>query len=238
MRRTVIGITTYGRNEQNRYSLPADYVDAVRRAGGSPILLPPGDSRFDEWLDVVDGVILAGGGDIDPDHYGGERHETIYSIDSERDASELELARRIVDSHLPTLGICRGVQIVNVALGGTLHEHVPEVFGDAVAHRLPPREPTSHAIDVLPGSGLARILGEVRFDSPSWHHQAVDRVAAALHVAARAPDGVIEALEMPDHPWLYAVQWHPELAPATDGVQQRIFSALVDAASGRRNGRA
>lgn len=233
MRRTIIGITTYGRNEQNRYSVPAEYVDSIRRAGASAVLLPPGEHVVEEWLAIVDGVILAGGGDIDPDHYGGEAHETIYAIDRERDGSELVLARRIVDTGLPTLGICRGVQILNVALGGTLHEHVPDVFGDDIAHRLPPREPTSHAIDVAPDSGLARILGETRFESPSWHHQAVDGVASTLRVAARAPDGVIEAVEMPDHPWLYAVQWHPELS-RNDDVQQRIFEALVEAASRRR----
>jgi putative glutamine amidotransferase len=237
VRRTLIGITTYGRNEQNRYSIPAEYVDAVRRGGGSAVLLPPGESRVEEWLALVDGVILAGGGDIDPEHYGGELHETIYAIDAERDGSELALARRIVDAGIPTLGICRGVQILNVALGGTLHEHVPDVFGEGVAHRLPPREPTAHAIEVAAGSGLAGILREIRFESPSWHHQAVDAVAEALRVSARAPDGVIEAVEMPAHPWLYAVQWHPELTAATDAVQQRIFTALVEAAERLRNGR-
>jgi putative glutamine amidotransferase len=233
LRRTIIGITTYGRNEQQRYSLPVEYVEAVRRAGASAVLLPPGEARVDEWLEIVDGVILAGGGDIDPDHYGGEAHETIYSIDAERDGSELALARRIVDTGMPTLGICRGVQILNVALGGTLHEHLPDVFGDDVAHRLPPREPTTHLIHVEPGSGLARILGEVEFDSHSWHHQALDDIAPRLRVAARAPDGVVEAVEMPDHPWLYAVQWHPEIAAETEELQQRIFAALVEAARSR-----
>ncbi|HZR81736.1 MAG TPA: gamma-glutamyl-gamma-aminobutyrate hydrolase family protein [Candidatus Binatia bacterium] len=236
MRRTIIGITTYGRNEQNRYSLPAEYVDAIRRAGATAVLLPPGETRVEEWLAVVDGVILAGGGDIDPDHYGGERHETIYSIDAERDGSELAIARRIVDTGLPTLGICRGVQILNVALGGTLHEHVPDVFGDGVAHRLPPREPATHPIHVEAGSALARIVGEVEFDSHSWHHQAVDDVAPALRVSARAPDGVVEAVEMPEHPWLHAVQWHPEIAAHEDPLQQRIFAALVDAAAHRSRG--
>jgi putative glutamine amidotransferase len=233
LRRTVIGITTYGRNAENRYSLPAEYVDAVRRAGATSVLLPPGEHEVDEWLEIVDGVILAGGGDIDPEHYGGAEHETIYSVDAERDSTELAIARRIVDTGLPALGICRGVQILNVALGGTLHAHLPDVYGDGVAHRLPPRQPTTHGIRVEPESELARILGRVDLDSHSWHHQALDGIAPGLRVSARAPDGVVEAVEMPEHPWLHAVQWHPELAPPDDAVQQRLFAALVEAASAR-----
>lgn len=237
MPQIVIGITTYGRNEENRYSLPAEYVDAIRRAGATAVLLPPGEALIDQWLEVVDGIILAGGGDIDPDRYGGQRHTSIYSIDRERDGSEIALARRVVESRRPALGICRGAQILNVALGGTLHEHLPDSYGDDVAHRLPPRQPTSHRVCLVPDSGLARIVGEVEFESASWHHQAVRDVAPALRVAAQAPDGVVEAVEMPDHPWLYAVQWHPEITAAQDEIQQRLFSSLVEAASARRGTR-
>lgn len=235
MGRTIIGITTYGRNEENRYSLPADYVDCIRRAGGTAVLLPPGDDRVEEWIDAVHGVILAGGGDIDPAIYGGTNHEAIYSVDPERDGSELALARRVVDSRRPALGICRGAQVLNVALGGTLHEHLPDAVGAEVDHRLPPRRPTTHGIRVDPRSGLAAVLGELEFESASWHHQAVRDLAPVLRVAARAPDGVIEALEMPDHPWLYAVQWHPELTAVRDAVQQRLFAALVEAAAHGRD---
>ncbi len=228
-RRPVIGITTYGRNEQNQFVLPSEYVDAVRRAGGTPILLAPGADDSERWLDIVDGIILAGGGDLDPSRYDGENHETIYMIDGERDELELELARRILDSGHPTLGICRGTQVLNVALGGSLHAHLPEVVGDDIAHRLPPREPTSHAIEVQAHSRVAEVFGSTHFDAASWHHQAIDRLGADLVAVASAPDGTIEAVEMPAHPWLIAVQWHPELTAAKDPVQQRAFAALVEA---------
>ncbi len=226
----LIGITTYGRDEKNHFTLPAEYSEAVHRAGGTALLLPPDAPDVDRWAAAVDGFILAGGGDIDPARYDGAAHDSVYMVDGERDAIELALVRRIVESGHPTLGICRGAQTLNVALGGTLHAHVPDVAGDAVDHRLPPREPTSHAIEVEAESRLASITGELRFDAPSWHHQAIDRVAAPLRVVARAPDTIVEAVEMPEHRWLVAVQWHPELSAARDPVQQRIFDALVAAA--------
>jgi putative glutamine amidotransferase len=131
---------------------------------------------------------------------------------------------------VPTLGVCRGLQVINVALGGTLHEHLPDVVGESVLHRLPPRVPTPHELEVLPGTRLAGILGETRFTASSWHHQAIDEVAPGLEVAARAPDGTIEAVEMPRHRWLVAVQWHPELTAAVEPLQQRVFDALARAA--------
>jgi putative glutamine amidotransferase len=136
----VIGITTYGRGESNRYSLPAEYVDAVRRAGGVPVLLPPGGESGD-GLELLDGLILSGGGDIDPARYGGGPHATLYNIDHERDAFELALLAAALERRLPLFAICRGMQILNVHLGGTLHEHLPDAYGETVAHRAPPREP-------------------------------------------------------------------------------------------------
>lgn len=236
MSRVRIGITTYGRDEGNRFSVPAEYVDAVRRAGATAVLFPPGDDALEHWLEFVDGVILAGGGDIDPARYGGTMHETIYMIDRERDGSEIALAGQLAETGLPTLGICRGAQILNVALGGTLHPHVPEVFGDGVHHRLPPREPSSHPVRVEAGSRLAAILGTEEMEAASWHHQAIRDPAPGLEVAAHAPDGVIEAVEMRSHPWLVAVQWHPEMTAAGDERQQRLFDALVEAARRLRNG--
>jgi putative glutamine amidotransferase len=223
----LIGLTTYGRSADNRYSLPAEYLDAVRRAGGTALLVAPGEPRWERVLEVVDAFILTGGGDIDPDRYGGRRVDTNYGMDNERDHFELELARRVVGMEMPTLGICRGAQILNVAHGGTLIEHLPDETGEAVAHRAPPREPTAHCIRARPGSLVARVVGTEVFDAASWHHQAVRRVAHGFVVSASAPDGTVEALEMPGHPWLLAVQWHPELTAATDPAQQRLFDALV-----------
>jgi putative glutamine amidotransferase len=150
---------------------------------------------------------------------------------------EIALALEVVRGNVPTLAICRGMQIVNVALGGTLHVHLPDVFGDAVLHRAPPREPVSHSVKVVKDSCVADIMQSVSVTSVSWHHQAIRDVAPGLDVVATAPDGVMEAVEMKGHPWLIGVQWHPELTSAADDAQQRLFTCLVHAASalhGRR----
>lgn len=223
----VIGITTYARDEENRVHIPADYIDAVRRSGGVPILLPPGDEAIEHILDRIDGLILAGGGDIDPAVHGGASHNTVYMVDGERDKSELRLVQAAIERAMPTLAICRGAQIVNVVLGGTLHVHLPDVVEETVQHRAPPREPVPHEVTVDPQSLLSSILGRTVLCPMSWHHQAIDKVAPPLQVVARAADGVIEAVEHPDHPQLMAVQWHPELTAATDISQQRLFDALV-----------
>lgn len=223
----LIGITTYPRNEQGRYTLPGEYVAAVQRAGAVPLLIPPIPEHAERYLSLVDGLILAGGGDLDPAAYGGAKHETIYNLDAGRDALELALARRIVETGTPTLAICRGLQVLNVALGGTLIEHLPDHVGDAVAHRAPPREPTPHAVRIDADSLLARVAGVTEMSPLSWHHQAVKRLAPGLRAVAHAPDGTIEAIEADRHPWLLAVQWHPELSAARDPAQQRLFDELI-----------
>jgi putative glutamine amidotransferase len=226
-----IGVTTYGRDERGWFELPGDYVDALRRAGALPILLPPGEPRLDEWLAQIDGLVLTGGGDIDPERYGGAPLDSTYMVDAERDAMEFALVRHALDTGLPTLCICRGTQVVNLALGGTLHEHLPDVVGEGVLHRLPSRKPTPHPIQLESGCRLASILEVAECSPMSWHHQAVHELGRGLEVVARAPDGVIEAVELPTHPWLVAVQWHPELTAAEDPTQQRLFDALsVEAA--------
>jgi putative glutamine amidotransferase len=226
----LIGITTYARDEGNKVTLPSEYIDAVRRAGGCAVLLPPGERNLDIVLARLDGLIIAGGGDIDPARYGGDHHTAVYMIDTERDEMELELARRVIDSGMPTLCICRGSQILNVALGGTLHVHLPDVVGEQVHHRAPPREPTPHPVQIDDQSRLAELIGRTEREPMSWHHQAICNVAPQLQVVARAPDDVVEAIEYPDHPWLIGVQWHPELTAADDPAQQNLFDGLVRAA--------
>lgn len=226
----IIGITTYARDEQNSVGLPAEYIDAVRRAGGCPVLLPPGEQNIDAVFSRLDGLILAGGGDIDPALYGGEPHDSVYMVDAARDSAEILLARRVIDTGLPTLCICRGTQILNVSLGGTLCVHLPDIVGEIVRHRAPPREPIPHPVSVEPDSRLAKLLGTRNSRPMSWHHQAIRDVAEPLRVVARAADDVIEAVELSDHPWLVAVQWHPELTAGEDEHQQRLFDELICAA--------
>lgn len=231
----LVGLTSYGRTADNRYALPAEYLDAVRRAGGVPVLIAPGEPHWETALESVDALVLTGGGDIDPIRYAGRRHDTNYGIDAERDVLELALARKAIDTGLPLLGICRGAQIINVVQGGKLIEHIPDELGESVLHRAPPREPIRHGVQIRPSSKLAKILGLEELHVTSWHHQALRGVARGLEAVAHAPDGTIEAVEMTDHPWLVAVQWHPELTAATDPLQQRLFDAIVVAA--RNDGR-
>ncbi|RMH75643.1 MAG: gamma-glutamyl-gamma-aminobutyrate hydrolase family protein, partial [Calditrichaeota bacterium] len=184
-------------------------------------------------LEVIDGLILAGGGDIDPALYDGRPHPTIERVDSRRDALELELSRQALARPLPVLGICRGQQVLAVATGGTLVEHIPDEYGQAVIHRDGSGEYVQHPVEVEADSRLAEILGATELPTPSKHHQAVREVPPEWRVVARAADGVIEALEHRHHPWMIAVQWHPEQA-YRDPRHGRLFAALVEAARGRR----
>ena len=225
-----IAITTYGRNEKGRFTLPAAYVEAVRRAGGIPLLVPPGETRAEEVLEIADALVLAGGPDVDPARYGGARHPKLTALDPERDATEVALVRGAVAGAKPALCICRGMQVLNVALGGTLIEHVPDEVGEEVPHRRDDYVP--HAVSVEEGSRLARVLGTTSCSPASSHHQALRRVADELAVVARAPDGIVEGVELRSHPFLLGVQWHPEHTAASDRTQQRLFDALVAATRG------
>ncbi len=244
-RRPLIGITAYPPNAKGRYELPHEYVASVRRAGADAVLLPPGADGVDTLVDRLDGLVLAGGGDIDPAMYGGAGHDSIYQLDPVRDADEVALVHLLLERRVPTLAICRGSQVVNVALGGTLHPHLPDVartdeHGNEVIHRdaeaiargLP--GPVPHEVTVEAGSLIAEVMESERLTPMSWHHQAIDRVGDGLRVVARAPDGTIEAIEHESHPWLASVQWHPELSAETDPTQQRLFDGLVRAV-GRRS---
>ncbi|HEX7407629.1 MAG TPA: gamma-glutamyl-gamma-aminobutyrate hydrolase family protein [Candidatus Binatia bacterium] len=231
----VIGISSYARDGQPpAFSLPCGYVDGVRAAGATPLVLPPGEPEPARLLDLVDGLILAGGGDIAPAAYGGEPHETIYMVSEERDQFEFALARAaLARPCLALLCICRGMQVLNVVCGGTLHVHVPKRFGDRVPHRLPPRLASRHSVRLEPSSRVGRMLGATQTEVCSWHHQAIDRLGDGLRPVAWAEDGVIEAVEHTEHPWCIGVQWHPEMQ-LDEAPQRGLFAALVAAAGRKR----
>lgn len=236
MSRPLIGITSYAGDpgELPCFSLPVGYVDCVHAAGGWPVILPPvgGDAR--ELVARLDGLVLAGGGDIAPEAYGAEPHETVYSVSEERDRFEFDLARVVVEAGtLPLLCICRGLQVLNVALGGTLHVHLPETLGEGVPHRIPPRATCRHRVRLQPGSRLARIVEGDALEVLSWHHQGIDRLGMGLRAVGWADDGLVEAVEHERHPWCFGVQWHPEMDSA-DERQAKLFRALVEAAARRR----
>ncbi|NRQ35233.1 gamma-glutamyl-gamma-aminobutyrate hydrolase family protein [Nonomuraea sp. NN258] len=228
MSRPVIGITTYVEPaaftvwELEVALLPSMYVEQVVRAGGQPVLLPPaGDPAA--VVPRLDGLILAGGGDIDPRRYGAEPHRRTGFVRDFRDGAEFAALAAALDRGLPYLGICRGLQVMNVALGGTLHQHLPDVVGHQ-GHSPAPGAFGHLPITPVEGTRLAKVLGPGPVTVPHYHHQAVDRLAPELTVTATASDGTIEAVELDSHPFALAVQWHPEAA--ADGA---LFDALVAA---------
>lgn len=215
-----------------------EYEEAIRRAGGLPVRWMPDAARVDADLRDVDGIVLSGGEDVDPARYGAAAHPLAELASAARDAYEIALARGAYERGVPTLAICRGLQIANVAFGGSLHQHVPDVFGLGVPHSPQVEGATfrglidDHRVAVEDGSLLASIVGP-SVVTGSRHHQAVDRVADSLRVVGRAPDGVIEALEAPAASafWL-AVQWHPESSVQLDaGASAALFAALAASAS-------
>lgn len=230
----LIGISSYDRDgDPESFSLPVGYVDAVRKAGAIPVILPSGEPSPERFLDLVDGLILSGGGDLSPATYGGTGHETVYLVSEERDQFELALTKAALRRHdVALLFICRGMQVLNVACGGTLHVHVPDRFGDQVNHRLPPRLPTRHPARVDPDSFLAEVLGETRIGVCSWHHQAVDRLGDGLRAVAWADDGVVEAVEHTERSWCIGTQWHPEMQ-LDETHPAKLFRAFIAAAEGR-----
>ncbi|MEM6530831.1 MAG: gamma-glutamyl-gamma-aminobutyrate hydrolase family protein, partial [Chloroflexota bacterium] len=216
-------------------NLPSQYVDSVRRAGGLPLMLPPGDD-WRELLDTVDAVIVTGGADVNPAAYNGNvNHPAVQKLVPDRDAFDLALTAHVVKaSTMPVLFICRGLQVLNVALGGTLHEHLPDILNKDI-HRGSDGGWARHPITAVEGSLLADVMGTREAVTASGHHQAVRDIAPGMEITATAPDGVIEAITVTGRADLIAVQWHPEASAAEDPTQQRLFDWLVRrAAEGQR----
>jgi putative glutamine amidotransferase len=237
MRRPRIAIAGVNRtwDGQTRSGVNANYVRSVLAAGGLPIIIVP-DLSPDEAVDLFgdcDGLLLTGGEDIDPSHYGAAPHSKLGTIDRRRDANELALVAEARARDLPVLGICRGIQLCNVAFGGTLFQDLPSQRPGAIDHDPPAaRDVRGHAIMVTENSKLAHILGTTELAENSFHHQAIDRLGAGLVATAMAADGVIEGVESADpNEWIVAVQWHPEeLAHEPDAADLKLFAALITAA--------
>ena len=207
------------------------YMRAVQRAGGVPVVIPPLDNgQVDELVGRLGGVLLSGGPDIDPTLYRDEAHPELGPTWRQLDELELELARKADGLDLPIFGICRGAQTLNVARGGSLHQHLPALDGHDVTHRQAESgETVSHWVEIEPDSKLAAILGEQRLQVNSFHHQGVRELGARLRVSACSPDGVIEAVEDPEKQFVIGVQWHAEYLVERPH-EHALFRAFVEAA--------
>jgi putative glutamine amidotransferase len=208
----------------------ADYVRHVQRAGGVAFVLPPQEGEADEVLGALDGLMLTGGNDIEAAAFGASPHPEAEMPDPARDDWESRLVRAAIGRGMPLLGICRGMQVLNVALGGTLTQHLPESHGHEGHRRTTGTfDGNDHMVDITPGSLAARAAGETVHRVPSHHHQAVDRLGEGLVLSAVATDdGVAEAIELPGAAFVLGVQWHPEADPSS-----RVIAAFVEAARGR-----
>ncbi len=234
----VIGVTaTHSKNEQGYPAvlLLRAYVIAMIEAGGIPVLIPPDLNRSDHMVlaSHLDGILFTGGGDLDPEHFHGTPHMKIEGVNLQRDEIELALLTDALKRGLPFLGICRGIQMINVGLGGTLYTHIEDQVPGALKHDFfpdYPRDYLAHTVEIEKGTRLAGILGATTLNVNSFHHQGVDSIAPAAKGVAHAPDGLVEALEVPDHPFGFGVQWHPEWLTDQEPTR-RLFRAFVEAAS-------
>ncbi|HZQ88940.1 MAG TPA: gamma-glutamyl-gamma-aminobutyrate hydrolase family protein [Gaiellaceae bacterium] len=224
MSRPVVGITTYVTDARWGYwnleaaLIPFDYVKAVEKAGGRPVLVPPSTEGIEETLDALDAVVFTGGSDLDPEFYGEQAHPETVGVVRMRDEAELALLQAALERDMPVLGICRGIQVLNVGLGGDLEQHLE-------GHRHePPGQFIAHDVAIEPNTRLAGMLGE-RTTVMSHHHQGIKTLAPGLVETARADDGLLEAVEAPERRFTVGVLWHPEA-----GQDARLFETLVDEA--------
>jgi putative glutamine amidotransferase len=228
--RPLIGITTYvtpaswGYWELEAALIPAAYVEAIERAGGRPLLVPPSADGVEETLDALGGLLLSGGSDLDPAIYDQEPHDETFGVHRDRDHAELALLQAALARDMPVLAICRGSQVLNVARGGDLVQHLPEVVGDEKHKHNPPGIFADHDVDLVPGTRIQSLLG-ARAPVKSHHHQGFGTLGAGLQESARADDGTIEAVEDPSQRFAVGVLWHPEA-----GEDFALFQGLVDEA--------
>lgn len=232
----LIGLTT--NQSHNVYWQPTimlmqSYVNAIIQAGGVPVLIPSliAEDGWEAAYSRLDGILFSGGGDIGLEHFPGEPHPRIDDVDLLRDLMELKFVNAAASDGKPFLGICRGCQLVNVALGGTLYTHIPDQFPGALDHDYPGNKRTIlvHEVKIEEGTQVAEIYGEPIIKVNSLHHQGLKDIAPSLRVAGHAPDGLVEAIELPDHPFGLAVQWHPEWLTDQESTRN-LFRKFVEAA--------
>lgn len=244
-RKPIIGITpspvedVQPHGAFTRYAMSSTYTEAVEAAGGVPLVIPPQIGNIDEIIAAIDGLLLSGGADVDPARYGDDAvHERTYGIHPLRDELEIALVRRAVADDIPMLCICRGIQVLNVALGGTLIQDIPDQYATEIEHAqhrtgIPHSEP-GHTVSVTPGSLLADTYRLAEIAVNSFHHQALRDIAPDLTVTGVAPDEIVESVSHPASSWILGVQWHPEMMFRAHPEHLRPFEGLVHQAAARR----
>jgi len=231
----ITGTSCRGKHKLMMAAVAIRYVEAVRRGGALPLVIPPDTptEHIPALFDRIDGLVLSGGGDISPSLYGGEDSPAIHDVIPQRDTLEIALTQAAVERGLPFLGICRGIQVLNVALGGDLYTDIDTQTSVTEKHN---RDSTNertllaHKVEILPSSRLAQILGGTEFEVNSLHHQSIRKLANRLKVVARSPEGIVEGVEVIGHPFGIAVQWHPEWMEQDHPAMQALFRALAEAA--------
>jgi putative glutamine amidotransferase len=230
-----IGLTLDVDDRRTRYELGVPYVDAVLAAGGLPILLPHAQDAAAAYLALLDGLVVTGGAfDVPPELYGEARRDVCGATRPERTAFEKDLLEAALAARLPVLGVCGGMQLLNVVRGGTLHQDLPADAGISGHEQPPPKDVPSHDVAVAPGTALADLVGAGTLRVNSTHHQAVRDAGHGVLVSARAPDGVVEGIELPDLPFAIGVQWHPEAVARHEVRHAAIYRGLVRAARDAR----
>jgi len=233
--RPKIGLTLDADEARSRYELPEAYVAAVLGAGGLPILLPHAKDAAAAYLALLDGLVVTGGAfDVPPELYGEPRRKECGPTKPERTAFERDLLEAALAARMPVLGVCGGMQLLNVVRGGTLHQDLVADTGSQSHEQPAPKDVPSHDVAVVPGTQLAGLVGPGALRVNSTHHQAVKDPGAGVLVSARAPDGVVEAIELPDLVFAVGVQWHPEAVQRHDPRHAGIFRGLVQGALGAR----
>ncbi len=236
----VIGVMPLWDEQRDSLWMLPGYMDGIHQAGGIPVIFPfSGDeAELERLTDMCDGFLFTGGHDVAPEMYGEEPLENLIDSCPKRDEMEPIILRKAIAADKPVLGICRGIQLINAALGGTLYQDLPTQFpSDVVHHATPPYDKRAHDVTITPGSPLHECLRQEMIPVNSYHHQAVRELAPGLASMAVSPDGLTEALYKPDHRFLWAVQWHPEFSWRTDPNSRRIFRAFVEAAADFRSGK-
>lgn len=235
MKNPVIGLTPCPDLNEDQIWIRHGYMDRIARLGGLPVLLPPtGDAELlAAMARMCDGFLFTGGSDVSPSLYGAEPAPELGATNPFRDEFEVRLLQAVLPTRKPILGICRGMQFLNAALGGTLHQDLPTCKPGPIAHSMAaPYDRAAHSVIIAPGTPLHKLLGADEIAVNSCHHQAVDRLAPCFVSMAAAPDGVQEACYAPDHPFFWAVQWHPEKMAPEDEPSRKLFQAFLAAAKG------